>query len=742
MARWLKRAGWGMLALLLTVLIGLMVWEPLTAMRPGTAPAGSYRAEIIRDEYGVPHIYGKTDADVTYGVAWAHAEDDFFTLQDVLAMTRHRLGALTGEKGAQVDYVGQLMDIRGTVDRHYAGLPADVRAVLDGYAAGLNDYAAKHPGEVRMAGLFPVTGEDVAAGFALRSPFFFGLNDVIEPLVSGKPLRGEGGPRLDGKPVKPLFEGGGDPLPGVSQSEGPPLPVPSGEDGALAGSNAFVVAPKRSGDGTTRLLSNSHQPYWGGVAWYEMVIESESGWHFAGATFPGSPYPFLGHNKTLGWTNTVNRPDLIDIYKLTLDESGERYRLDGKWLPLEKRRVWLRARFGPLVIPVPQTVWRSKHGPVIKGKNGTFAIRYAGIDNLDMMTQYYRISKAQDYTQWQAAMAIQGVSATNFIYGDKDGNIAMVYNARFPQRVAGPDWRSILPGDDSRLIWQNMVGWGQVPKLVNPASGYIFNANNTPYLAAGPGDELDRSTVSPLLGVEDDMTNRARRSVRLMEAAPVLDRETLLAIKYDRGYDREGYVAAYLDAIAALDLKDAPRLAEAQTLLAAWDLNMDGGTGAGGRADALAAMVLKDAMASSYQRKPMPDPREQLAKVVDHLTTHFGRLDPPLGDVIRLRHGTVDLPMDGGPDTLRAATTWKDDAPDGRLPIRHGDSFIQLAEWDKAGNLTSWSAQPFGQATTRPDSPHYTDQMRLFLAHKMKPVRFTRAQLEGHITSRRVVERR
>src|SRR5690606_28001289 len=151
------------------------------------------------------------------------------------------------------------------------------------YAAGLDRYAVKHPDEVRLSWLFPVTGEDVVAGFVLRSPFFFGLDSVLGSLVEGKPMGREGGPEMDatGKLI-------------------PRKDTPFGSDPAANGSNAMAVAPGRAADGATRLVSNSHQPWTGGVAWYELVVHSEEGWDFAGANFPGSPYPFLGHNKYLG----------------------------------------------------------------------------------------------------------------------------------------------------------------------------------------------------------------------------------------------------------------------------------------------------------------------------------------------------------------------------------------------------------------------------------------------------------
>lgn len=716
----MRRILLGLLALIIIVAAGLMLWEPLTLPTPAPAPRFTpERVEIARDRFGVPHIFGKTDADVAYGVAFAHAEDDFATLQEVLAMTRARTGAMLGVDGAKVDYAAHLLDIRGTSAREWPRLPADVRRLFTAYAAGLNHYAAKHPDEVRLRGLFPVTGEDVVAGFVLRSPFFFGLDSVLGQLAEGEELRREGGPALD-VPASVTSPG--------AAPRGSLTPV--GRDPDDNGSNAFAVAPSRSRDGATRLVSNSHQPWTGGVAWYELVVHSDEGWDFAGANFPGSPYPFLGHNKVLGWTNTVNRPDLIDVYRLTLDKDGTRYRFDGAWRPLEQRRVWLRVRYGPFVIPVPRTIWRSVHGPVIKNDRGAFAIRYAGIDQAAMVTQYYRLNKAQSFAEWRAAMAGQGVPATNFIYADAAGTIAMAYNAMFPDRAPGFDWRRVLAGDTSANLWRRTLPFDRVPMLVNPASGYIMNANNTPWVAAGPGDELDAAAFSPLLGIEDDMTNRAARAIALFEGAGAIDDAALKRIKFDTGYARTGYAAAWMDRLLALDARGDADLAAAQALLRAWDWTLDGR----GRGDALALMVLRPANGRHYQRRAPPDPRTVLSETVAHLKTHFGTLDPALGTLLRLRHGAganrVDLPLDGGNDTLRASTLW-DVEPDGRLKVRHGDSFLMFIRWDKDGRVHSESIQPFGAATTRPDSPHYNDQARLFVEKRLKPVLFDRKALEA-----------
>jgi acyl-homoserine-lactone acylase len=733
---WVKRGAFALVGVLLLALVVLATWEPFMATAANTAPARTYSAEIIRDKFGVPHIYGKTDADTAFGVAVAHAEDDFFTLQDVVAMARGRYGAIAGEEGAKIDYAYHLIDARGTAEREYPKLPADTRALFEAYAAGLNQYAASHPDEVKLGNLFPVSGLDVAAGFALRQPFFFGLDGVIGPLAAGEELRREHGPDIPGFPRPPLPEAEpaeADPAPQQARR----LVLPLGEEAEHLGSNAFAVTPEKSG-GPTTLISNSHQPLRGGVAWYELVVESGEGWHFAGANFPGSPFPFLGHNEHLGWTNTVNTPDMIDVYQLELDETGTRYKLDGEWRDLESKWVTLPVKMGPVVLPIRREVLRSVHGPVIRNDKGAFAIRYGGIGKLEQLDAYYRLNKASTFAQWEAQLARLAIPSTNFIYADKTGTIAYVYNAAIPARPedVAVDWRSVLPGDQSELIWDGAVSYDTLPRLVNPASGWIYNSNNTPFTAAGAGSDLDPRAFSPVMGIELKQTNRSRRAYKLLSEARVLDRATLEAIKYDTGYEREGYVARLFDQLEAMPAqgKLPPKIKEARDLLLSWDFTADNA----GRADAIALLMIRDFMAADYNNKPFPDVAEKLAAAADHLTTHFGRLDPPMNDLLRLRQGDKDLPLDGGSDTLRASTTWDVD-DDGRLSLKHGDSFIMWIEWQPGARVTSRSVQPFGAATTRPKSPHYTDQMRLFVDKKLKPVYFWRDDLLKNVSRRATV---
>lgn len=684
-----KKIALGLVALILLVAIGLATWERAVAEAPAPDPARSYDVRIVRDSWGVPHIYGKTDADVAYGIGYAHAEDDFATLQEVFAGVRGRAGALIGADGAKIDFALDLVDARAVAQRQMPKLGADTRALLVAYAAGFNRYAAKHPEEVKLGKLFPMTAEDVVAGFALRAPFFFGLDNVIGALVEGK------------------------------------LPERDAPDVGERGSNAFAVAPSRSADGATRLVINSHQPWEGGVAWYELVVHSEQGWDFAGANFPGAPYPLLGHNKNLGWGNTVNRPDLVDVYRLTLSDDGKSYRFDGKWLPLETRRVWLGVKMGPFTLPVPRTIHRSVHGPVIVNDLGAFAIRYAGIGDASNVEQYYRLNKARNLEEWRAIMRGQGVASTNFVYADAAGNIGMFYNARFPKRRAGFDWQGVLPGDRSAALWTAYEPFDAGPHLVNPESGYVANANNSPFIATTASADLKRDAYSPLLGIEHNMTNRAVRMIELFDADGSITRDELDAIKMDKGYSRKSWVGAWMAALLAV--KD-PQYADAQALLRSWDWTLDGQ----GKADSLAALAVAAGARTAYRMQAMPDPAEKLADIVAFVTTHHGRLDPPLSALLRVERGDVSLPVAGGPDALRAIY-WHRDDKTGRLAGYTGDSYIMMVEWPTGGGPAARSIHQYGAASTRPSSRHYADQAPLFVRQQYKPVWFEADDLASHI---------
>ena len=710
MLRYAKTGVLGILGLALTVLAVILVRGAIEAPAPTDpapliAKADSYDATIERDEWGVPHVFGKRDADVSFGIGYAHSEDDFATIQDVLIATRGKLASVKGERAAVSDYLVNLMGIWETIDARYeSDLSPEVREVIEAYADGVNYYAALHPEGV-IDGFLPVTGEDVAAGFMFKAPFFYGLDKTLMAVFEGRIGKEEGLSKQGVDAFLPAKD---------------PLPI---------GSNGVAVSPARSADGATRLLVNSHQPFTGPVAWYEAVLESEEGWHVAGGFFPGSPFMLHGHNANLGWANTVNEPDLVDIYRLEVNPDNEdQYLLDGNWRDFEKSTAEIRVNlWGPFWWTVEREVLRSDHGPVLETPNGFFAVRYAGIGEIRQVEQYYALDKATGFGEWIEAMKLQALPSINYIYADRQGNIAYVYNAQFPDRKEGPDWSGVLPGDDSSLIWQGYVPFEAMPKLVNPNSGYVYNANNTPFRATAANDNLDPADFPERLGIQSDMTNRAMRLEETYGADNSITEGEFRDYKYDLRYSQNSAMMEIVNSILAIDAGDDAELRKAQELLHDWDRRTD----VASRRAALAVLTAEPVIVAGIRGETPPDPADKLREAMSRLKTHFGRLDPEWGEVNRFRRGPVDLPVDGGPDILRAIYGSREE--DGTLTARAGDTLIMFVEWDRAGKLSSESVHPFGSATQDASSPHYADQSPLFVGMRTKPVRFTREELEGHV---------
>ena len=670
------------------------------------AKAGQYRVRIERDNFGVPHVIGPRDADVAFGMAFAHSEDDFTTIQQVALAVRGQLAATEGPQAAVTDYLVRLFRIWETVNAKYeSDLPPDLRRVLEAYADGVNYYAALHPGQVTR-GLLPFTGKDVVAGFVFKLPFFYGLDHVLTKLTSP----------ASGGAISAILNGGKNAFLWTDK----PLPV---------GSNAVAVAPSRSADGATRLLVNSHQPYTGPVSWYEAVLDSGEGWHVAGGFFPGSPFMLHGHNQHLGWANTVNEPDLVDVYKLVVNPANpNQYRLDGQWRDFQKGDASIRVKiWGPLVWTVHREVLYAEQGPVMKTERGAFAIRYAGMHEVRAPLQYFRLDKAANLEQWRAAMRLQAIPSLNHVYADERGNIGYIYNGLFPVRKEGPDWQGVLAGDRSDLIWRSYLPFDKEPQLWNPPSGFVFNSNNTPFHATAPAGDLKPEDFSPTLGIQTDMTNRAWRAMETYGADPRITAEAFRAYKYDLEYSARSDEAQVFAEMLAIDPGVDADLRHAHDILQRWDRRTD----VANRGAALAILTIEPIIRARLEGKAPRRPIDALRDAMLTLKTHFGRIDPEWGQVNRLRRGTLNLAIDGGPDIFRGV--YGERQPDGTLTAMAGDTFVMFVTWDRAGKVTSESIHQFGSATLDRNSPHYADQARLFVGMKTKPVLFTQAQLAGHV---------
>ncbi len=701
-------AGVAGLILLLAVGAGVYTWDPLPRNPDAemlSATASNYEVEIIRDNWGVPHIYGATQADTAFGVAYAHAEDDYETIQDVVAATRGILARYKGAPAAPTDYVVSLLDVWGTVERRYANeVPNDIKAIAEAYAAGINLYAAEHPDET-WAGLAPFTAEDVVAGFIFKTPFFYGFDETLQA----------------------LFAESRDALLATDPSDQAWLLHPSLN--TERGSNAFAVSPARSGDDVTRLLINSHQPMTGPVAWWEAHVVSEDGVDITGGLFPGTPVILHGFNRHLGWANTVSKPDLTDIFRLTVNpDNPDQYQLDGEWRDFEKSQATLRVKlFGPFALKVRRPVLRSVHGPVVEAPHGTYAIRYAGMDEVRQLEQYVRLNQAENWDEFSRAMGLNALPSINYVYADKDGNVALIHNGQYPDRLPGWDWQSDLPGDRSDLIWQNYIPYEAGPKLVNPQSGFVYNANNTPYRATDGTDNLGPADFPEWLGLQTNETNRSLRIQDLTDGTRIIDRDRLLSIKFDDRYSDQSTAQAFIASALAHDWSSAPDMADAVAHLQAWDLR----TNIENRHAALGVLTILRHVTGQFTGDYGPDPHVALQEAAALLNANYGKLDPEWGEVHRLVRGKTDLPISGGPDILRAIYP-AEIRMDGKLHANAGDTWIALVEWDAEGSQSADLIHQYGAATLDQSSPHYDDQAELFAREAWRPALLTREAVEAN----------
>jgi penicillin amidase/acyl-homoserine-lactone acylase len=678
------------------------------------ASARRYEAVIGRDRWGVPRVHGRTDADAAFALGYAVAEDDFALVQEAMtAGNLHRLVA-RGREEAQVAYLLQLFRVPEQAERAWAQLAPATRAYLEAYADGINLYAARHPREIARRELFPLSGKDVLRNSIFQTPLFYGMSRVLTDLVAPdreRDLAAGQGLQVETAPCRHLL---------------------LCSDHSERGSNAFAVAPSRSTDGATRLIANSHQPLEGILAWIEASVSSDAGLEFTGGLFPGSPVLLLGTNPDLGWAATVNRPDLIDTYRLEVHpEDRSLYRLDGGWRAFDTGEARIRVRAGPVAVTVRRPLRWSVHGPVLDTRVGPTAIRFASMDEPGSIEASYRLMRARSVADARAILAENRIPSTNRILADRSGAIARYYLARMPRRTDGPDWKGMLPGDDSSLVWQAFEPFEALPHVENPPEGWLTEANSSPFRQMGSATDPDPSRFPARFGIETDMTNRARRGTELMRAAGPLDRDTLWAIKMDHGYHPDSLAPRLRAQALASAWADEPGLAEAMALLRDWDLTLDPDN----RSAALAMLAFQPIGAALFQGRKPPELKATIEAARDFLLRHHGRLDVPWREINRLHRGGRALPVSGGPDVLRAMSSVPDEAT-GTLKGIVGDSLVILVEWDRDGRQTIWTVSPYGAATGRPESPHHTDQMEMFVAGALKTVPPTRAAREPWLVRR------
>lgn len=667
---------------------------------------GKYDVRILRDTWGVPHIYGKSDADAAYGLAYAYCEDDWTNMEDAILTARGELASKGGREWVKFDYITNWFKVGAFArERYDTQLSPELRAVAEAYAEGITHFAALHPDKMPFLRL-PVTGRDVIAGVMLKAPFFYELQRTLAAMMekSGVKISKEGMVVFEAMRNNPFSRD---------------LPI---------GSNSWAVGPTRSEDGATRLAVNSHMPWDGQLTWYEAHVHSEEGWDIIGATFPGGPLIFKGHNANMGWCHTINRPGLADIYEMKLNpDDPNQYEYDGEWRTLERGEAKMRVRlWGNLVVPVSRELLWSVYGPVMRQGDKAFALRFVGYGEVNVLEQWRMMNKAQNLNDFMAAMNMRTMLSFNTLYADREGNIFYAYAAKFPKRSPEFDWTRALPGNTSKAVWTEFHPFSDVPQVLNPPSAFLQTCNSAPFRATVGEGNPSPDQFSPSMRIETQYTNRSLRALALYGGDESISREEFYAYKYDKTYGPESRVGRWLREVLQSERPEDPDLRAALEILKGWDrvCNRDS-------AGATLAMLAMELPPVAGAPEAHPEPMRRLHGAVKYLLEKHHRIDVPWEDMLRLRHGNLDLGLGGCPDCLRAIDIKLQD--DGRFIAINGDCFFQMVEWAADGTLRSESIHQYGAAASDRESPHYADQAPLFASEQMRPTLYYEKDIRANL---------
>lgn len=651
--------------------------------------------DIVRDKWGVPHIFGKTDAETAYGLAWANAEDDFNTMQKLLLAVKGRLAEVDGKGGAVLDFLAFISGAEQVVNDNYdKTFSAGYKKVLEAYTAGLNAYAAAYPQEVLRKGLFPISPKDIIQEFVVTNMLLTSAYLDVQKIFLGE----------------------------IKNYENRP-----------SGSNAFAFDTSRTADGKTYLAINSHQPLNGLFSWYEAHLYSDEGLNILGGLFPGAVNVFVGTNPYLGWACTLNHPDLDDVYKLQINPKNHlQYWFDGHWETLQVRKKTIKVKLGPVIIPYTKTFYWSKYGTTIKGKTGYYSIRFPANMDIASPEQLYHLNKARCFTEWKNIMNTNHVPGVNFIYADRTDTIFYVSQAELPYRDPNYNWLKVLPGNTSKTLWEPCFHpFNELPQVLNPKCGYLLNTNNSCFNVTGDGDNPDPKKYDVTFGYGPEHNNRSIMAHYLISKYKKLTYEDFKRIKYNRSFNDSFYDFGMDNArlMFNLDPKKYPDIADALKVINQWNSQSD--------ANNMQAALLTfsvypiidriSSRGTNYESNYFTEKEyaEGIREGKKHMLKYFGSLTVPLGAVQKHVRGNVELPVGGMPEVL--AATISQPYKNGMRKTFVGDSYIELVRYSK-DTVEIESVNAYG-ASAKPNSPHYTDQMQMFVDQKLKPMTLDKAKI-------------
>lgn len=484
-------------------------------------------AIIHRDAWGAPHVLADTDAGAVFGMAWALAEDDWPLIEENYLHALGRYAEVAGETGVRDDWMARALEIVPLSIAEYDAASPRIRGLLDAFAAGLNAWLDTRPRDElrvlsRIEPWYPLA--------LIRYKYY--QNEYLG--YAG--LRGAWAERLFEAAVASMQNSNSN----LNSGSNPSRYFEAQFDGLgfrPRGSNQWALAPSRTASGHAMLLINPHQSFVGVQRYAEIHIDSREGLRFSGLTVFGFLLPYMGHNEALGWAYTDNYADHSDLYAITFDgdpfgddapgdaspdrgtddDAPLRYRYDDGWRTATTWTDSIRVRTDAGFVTRTFRHWKTHHGPIVGIDDGgrPLAVRMARYVEGGWYDQWDAMIRARSLEEWRAGIAMLRVAYMNTMYADREGNIGYIYNSAVPVRLPGVDPSGILDGSDPATEWQGFHSFDELPQVWNPDTGWLLNANSTPFTAT-TGLAIERDDFPAyMVGPETDNA-RAASSRRVL----------------------------------------------------------------------------------------------------------------------------------------------------------------------------------------------------------------------------------
>ncbi|PYS20813.1 MAG: acylase [Acidobacteria bacterium] len=688
---------------------------------------------VTRDDWGIAHVHGQTDADAVFGMIYAQAEDDFNRVETNYMNSTGRAAEAEGESAIWRDLRMKIFIDPAEMKQRYETSPAWLKALMDAWADGLNFYLAKHP-EVKpkvIAHFEPWMALTFSEGSIGGDIETINLNQL--QAFYSKPA------------VANLSSQSDNNLAAANEARDPNIDP--------GGSNGIAIAPSNTGGHHALLLINPHTSFYFRS---ELQMTSDQGLNAYGAVTWGQFFIYQGFNEHCGWMHTSSAVDAIDEYLETIVKKSDKffYKYGNEEKPVTTSTIKVPYKTNAGMAERTFTVYRTHHGPIIRAQNGKWVSIALMQEPLKALTQSYSRTKARNYKEFRQVMELHTNSSNNTIFADADGDIAYFHGNFIPRRDPKFDWTKSVDGSNPETDWRGLLSVDETPRLLNPASGWLYNSNNWPWSAAGPSSPKQSNYPKYVdNGIESP---RGLHAIRVLENKKNFTIESLRAAAYD------GYLTWFEKPIPALikawDNTPASdplktKLGDQIAILKAWDLRW---------AEKSIPTSLAVFWGEDLQRRLNVDARSEgvslpeyistkarpeqllksLAAASDKLTADFGTWKTPWGDINRFQRLTDDIVhpfTDAGPSIPVGfpSAIWGSLASFAARPYKgskkiygtSGNSFVAVVEFGPKVRAIAVTA---GGESGNPSSKHFNDQAKRYSTGALREVYFYPAQLKGH----------